>query len=81
MKNKTNKKSLENDPQIREARTEIEFFGKRIGELKTLDESDEHVRSTIGFLELMIKVRKDALRKFGLDFQIPEGQKPVRNLF
>ena len=63
------------DRQVREARDEIEYFAKRIGELKTLDERKEYVKSTINFLQLMINVRKRALDKLGIDYQRPRGLK------
>jgi hypothetical protein len=61
------------DRQVREARDEIEYFAKRIGELKTLDTKLSYVKSSIDFLELVIKLRKQALDKLGVSYQRPTG--------
>lgn len=70
----------DNDRQVREARDEIEYYAKRIGELKQLDTKESYIQSTIDFLELVIKIRKEALDKLKMPYQRPEGQRKVLSL-
>lgn len=70
-------KRLEQDRQVKEVRVEIEHYAKRIGELKQLDTNRPEVKGTMDFLELMLKLRKEALDKLGLSYEIPEGQRRV----
>ena len=69
------RKSLENDMQVKHIRSEIQIYATRIGVLKSMDERQEHVKGTIEFLELMVKMRKEALDKLGLSYNLPEGQR------
>lgn len=69
---------LENDEQIKMIRKEIKLYSKQIGNLESMDTTQPYVASTLEFLRLMVKLRKEALDKLGLSYEAPHGHKVPR---